>query len=99
MLRFNLPAAAAHYAELSEILAPGCNGSDEARASAFVAWLTDLKHELGIPATLSAYRAARPVTGDDIAKLTEIAVADICHNTNPRPCTAEDFRQIFAAAM
>jgi hypothetical protein len=58
-----------------------------------------LKSELGIPATLSGYQAARRVTPDDIPKLVEIAIADTCHQTNPRPCTADDFRRIFAEAM
>ena len=101
VMSFNLPVASAKLAELAHVAqVPGSDhGSDEARANAFVAWLSQLKRELGIPATLSAYDGPRRVSVDDIAKLTEIAVADICHQTNPRPCTAEDFRQIFAAAM
>ena len=77
----------------------GDEGSDEARADAFVGWLARLKADLGIPAKLSDYNATRRVTRDDIAKLVEIAIADTCHQTNPRPCTADDFRRIFAAAM
>ena len=101
VMRFNLPAAGARLAELARVarVPGGDSGSDEARASAFVAWLRRLKQELGIPAQLSDYVAARRVRSDDIARLTAVAVADICHQTNPRPCTAEDFRQIFAAAM
>jgi alcohol dehydrogenase class IV len=29
----------------------------------------------------------------------EIAVADICHKTNPRPVTAGDFQRLFEQAM
>jgi alcohol dehydrogenase class IV len=29
----------------------------------------------------------------------EIATADICHQTNPRPCTAADFERLLKAAM
>ena len=101
VMRFNAAAASARLAELARVAkVPGGDaGSDEARADAFVAWLAQLKSKLGIPAKLSAYAAARRVTHDDIAKLVEIAVADTCHQTNPRPCTADDFRRIFAAAM
>ncbi len=101
VMRFNAPVASAKLAELARVarVPGGDNGSDEARADAFVAWLARLKSELGIPAKLSAYEAARRVTHDDIAKLVEIAVADTCHQTNPRPCTADDFRRIFAAAI
>ena len=57
-----------------------------------ISWLTRLKADLGIPAKLS-------VGKDKIPRLVEIAVADICHQTNPRPCKAEDFERIFAGAM
>jgi len=77
----------------------GDTGSEEARARAFVDWLGKLKRELGIPAKLSDYTAARRVTAADIPRLVEIATADICHQTNPRPCTADDFRRIFADSM
>jgi alcohol dehydrogenase class IV len=101
VMRFNLPAAATKLAELARVAqVPGCDrGSDEARANAFVDWLARLKQQLGIPASLSAYASARRVGTDDIPKLVDVAVADICHQTNPRPCTADDFRRIFAAAM
>ena len=101
VMRFNAPAASAKLAELARVarVPGGDSGSDEARADAFVAWLVRLKSDLGIPAKLSHYAAARRVTADDIARLVEIAVADTCHQTNPRPCTADDFRRIFAAAM
>jgi alcohol dehydrogenase class IV len=101
VMRFNLPAATAKLAELARVArAPGGDtGSDEARASAFVVWLTRLKSELGIPAKLSDYAATRRVTADDIPRLAEIATADTCHQTNPRPCTADDFRRIFAESM
>jgi alcohol dehydrogenase class IV len=101
VMRFNLPAASGKLAELARVArVPGGNaGSDEACADAFVAWLAALKTDLGIPAKLGGYRAARRVTPDDIPRLVEIAVADTCHRTNPRPCTADDFGRIFAESM
>jgi len=101
VMRFNLPAATAKLAELARVarVPDGDSGSDEARANAFVAWLAALKRTLGIPAKLSAYQAPRRVTTDDIERLVDVAVADTCHRTNPRPCTADDFRRIFAAAL
>jgi len=101
VLRFNLPSATAKLAELARVArSPGGDtGSDEARATAFVEWLGALKAQLGIPAKLSDYTAARRVTSADIPRLVEVATADICHQTNPRPCTAEDFRRIFAESM
>jgi alcohol dehydrogenase class IV len=101
VMRFNLPAATAKLAELARVVgAPGGDrGSDEARGRAFISWLGKMKVDIGIPARLSDYGSSRPVTRTDIARLTEIAAADICHRTNPRPCTPEDFRKIFADAF
>jgi alcohol dehydrogenase class IV len=101
VMRFNLPVASAKLAELARVarVPGGDGGSEEARASAFVVWLGRLKQELRIPARLSDYEASRRVNADDIPRLVEIAMADTCHQTNPRPCTADDFRRIFAESM
>jgi hypothetical protein len=101
VLRFNLPAATAKLAELARVarVPGGDTGTEDARAHAFVAWLGALKAEIRIPAKLSDYQATRRVTAADIPRLVEIATADICHQTNPRPCTSEDFRRIFAESM
>ena len=85
---------------ISFLRAPnGDTGSDESRARAFIGWLGTLKNEIGIPARLSDYRGARPVVPADLSKLADIATADICHQTNPRPCTRADFERLFAEAI
>jgi len=101
VMRFNLPAATAKMAELARVAGvPGAAAMDEAAAAAaFIEWLSRMKAELGIPATLGANAAPRPVTAADIPALTEIAIKDTCHLTNPRRCTREDFAAIFAAAL
>jgi len=101
VMRFNLPAATAKLAELARVakVPGGHTGSEEARAGAFIDWLGRLKQEIGIPAKLSHCEGARRVTSDDIPKLIEIAVADTCHRTNPRPCSADDFRRIFVESL
>jgi alcohol dehydrogenase class IV len=101
VMRFNLPAATAKMAELARVAGvPGAGRmADEAAARAFVDWLVRLKAELGIPATLAALQAKRPVTKADVPALVEVAVHDTCHQTNPRPCTREDFERIFAGAL
>jgi alcohol dehydrogenase class IV len=98
VMRFNEPAATAKMAELAHVVGVG-RPAAEAAAQAFVAWLTALKRDLGIPASLGAYAAERAVTRADIPALVEVAVNDTCHQTNPRPCTREDFERIFAAAI
>jgi alcohol dehydrogenase class IV len=101
VMRFNLPAATAKMAELAHVAnVPGAeDGTTEARAIAFIAWLTTLKASLGVPATLSDYRGARAVTKADLPRLVEVATADICHHTNPRKCTAADFQSLFNGVL
>jgi alcohol dehydrogenase class IV len=98
VMRFNLPAATAKMAELAHAVGVA-NHSEESSARAFIDWLTVLKRELAIPATLGAYAAKRPVTRADIPALVGVAIEDTCHRTNPRPCTREDFQRIFVEAM
>jgi hypothetical protein len=62
---------------------------------AFVPWLKRLKAEIGITGGL----AAHGVTREMLPRLVEIATQDICHQTNPRPCTAADFERFFEQAM
>ena len=101
VMRFNLPAATDKMAELAHVArAPGGDaGSAEARGRAFIAWLTALKASLEIPARLSDYCVPRQITRADIPRLVEVATADICHQTNPRKCTAADFEKLFASAI
>jgi alcohol dehydrogenase class IV len=100
VMRFNLKSATAKMAELAHVVGAGTAGAlPEASAEAFIDWLAALKRDLGIPATLSGLAAKRPVTKADIPALADVAINDICHQTNPRKCTRADFERIFAEAM
>ncbi|MGH8675865.1 MAG: iron-containing alcohol dehydrogenase [Burkholderiales bacterium] len=85
VMRFNRPAAEAKMAELARV----------AGVPDLVAWLTQLKADIGIPAKLGALGVKR----EQVPRLVEIALADICHQTNPRPCSKEDFERLFEAAL
>ena len=98
VMRFNRIAATGKMAELAHVVGVGA-GSVEARAQSYIDWLVALKRDLGIPQTLAAYASTRPVTRGDIPALVAIAIDDICHQTNPRPCTREDFERIFGEAI
>jgi alcohol dehydrogenase class IV len=89
VMGWNLPAAPAKFDELAH--AAGVAGG----GAAFVDWLRSLKREIGIAPNLSAVgvRAAH------LPRLVELATADICHQTNPRPCSAGDFRRLFERAL
>jgi len=89
VMRFNLDAAETKMAELAHVCGAGDSGG------AFIDWLAALKERIGIPARLGG----KGVTEAHIPELVEIALKDTCHQTNPKPCRAEDFRRIFAAAL
>lgn len=88
VLHFNLRTEPAKFAELAH--AVGVSG-----ASAFLPWLARLKQQIGIAPSLSAVG----VTREQIPALVAVAEKDICHQTNPRRCTREDFVRFFEQAM
>jgi len=89
VMAWNAEAAPAKFDELAHVV--GLTGG----GAAFVPWLGRLKREVGIAASLSAVGVKR----EQIPRLVEIAAADMCHQTNPRPCTPADFERLFGAAM
>jgi alcohol dehydrogenase class IV len=88
VMRFNLEAAPAKFAELAHVAGAG-DGPD------FIRWLADLKREIGIAPSLSAVGVRR----EQIAPMVDIAEQDICHQTNPRPCARADFARFFEQAL
>jgi alcohol dehydrogenase class IV len=89
VLDWNREAAAAKFDELAHVCRVQGGGA------AFVPWLKSLKQQVGITGTLTSHGVQR----EHIPKLVDIAVKDICHQTNPRPVTAGDFERLFLAAM
>jgi len=89
VLAWNFEAAPAKFDELARVCGVAGGGK------AFVPWLRALKTDIGIEGPLSRHG----VTAEQLPRLVEIACADICHQTNPRPCTAADFEALFRAAM
>ena len=89
VMRFNAEAAREKMAELARVADAGTSPED------FIAWLTRLKAELGIPARLSEV-GAKP---GHVPALVALAIKDTCHQTNPRKCTESDFGQLFTDAL
>jgi alcohol dehydrogenase class IV len=89
VLAWNFDAGPAKFDELAHVC--GLSGGGKA----FVPWLKALKTSIGITSGL----AAHGVKEEHIARLVQIAQADICHQTNPRPCTVADFERLFRQAM
>ncbi len=88
VMAFNLEAAPHKFAELAHVV-----GADD--ASDFVARLAQLKRDIGIAPSLAAHGVKR----EHIPRLVDVAQADICHQTNPRPCTRADFERFFEQAL
>jgi len=89
VLAWNIEAAPDKFEELAHVCRVAGGGPG------FVRWLGHLKQQVGITGTLSSHGVKR----EQLPRLVEIAVQDICHQTNPRPVTARDFERLFAAAM
>jgi len=88
VMQFNLSSAHSKFTELAHVVGAGA-------AEDFIPWLLQLRKAIGIAPSLSAVGVRR----DQIPALVEIAKNDICHQTNPRPVTREDFTRFFEQAM
>jgi len=89
VLEWNQEAVPDKFAELAHVC--GVSGGGEA----FIPWLRALKARAGIRGRLGEHGVKR----EQVPRLVEIALADGCHLTNPRPCTRTDFEAFFEAAM
>ena len=89
-LAFNVTAVPERFQILAHVV-----GVERANPERFIEWLTGLKSEIGIPATLSKAGLDRSI----IPRLVEVAAADACHQNNPRPVTKQDFQKIFTEAF
>jgi alcohol dehydrogenase class IV len=89
-MRFNRDVSAGRLADLARAV-----GADPADAGGFIDWLEGLRRRIGIPSTLSEVGIGK----DKLDALVAIAVADGCHQNNPRPVTEADFRGLFAGAL
>ena len=95
VLRFNLPSASAHYAELAAIFAPSASGSEEARAHALIAAMEHIAERTGIQTTLRQMGIAEA----DLDRLADDAMLQTrLIGNNPREVTRADARAIYAAA-
>ena len=96
VMRFNAGHAAAHYAELADIVAPGNQGSDEARSHALIAALEGLATRVGIATTLREVG----ITEADLDRLADDAMLQTrLLVNNPRDLLRDDARAIYAAAL
>ena len=89
VLAWNFEAVPRKFDELAHVCQVAGGGAG------FVPWLVALKRSVGISGSL----ASHGVRSEQIPRMVQIALQDICHQTNPRPCTAADFERLFKAAL
>jgi alcohol dehydrogenase class IV len=89
-MRFNRDVSAERMAILAEVA-----GAPERSADGFIAWVSGFAAALGIPRSLGELGVGEAA----LPRLIEVAVADACHQFNPRLVTAADFEAIFREAI
>ena len=96
VLRFNMPEAAALYAELAAIVVPHASGSEEARTEALVAAMQQTAKITGIETTLRQVG----IQESDLDRLASEAMLQTrLLGNNPRTLTQADAYAIYAAAL
>lgn len=96
VLRFNLPQACTHYAELAAIVVPEAVGSSEARADALICAMQQIAARTGIETTLRQVG----VTEGDLDRLADDAMLQTrLLGNNPREVARSDAHAIYAAAI
>jgi alcohol dehydrogenase len=96
VLRFNLPEATGHYAELAGIVVPHASGSEEARAQALIVAMQQIAKITGVETTLQQVG----ITERDLDRLADEAMLQTrLLGNNPRELTRADARAIYAAAL
>lgn len=93
-LKYNIPAVPERFQIMAATV-----GAKDTKPEAFLNWLRELKTLTGIPKNLSATPSAKKLSRDQIEKLSDIAIHDACHPSNPRACTRETFVQVFSEAF
>jgi alcohol dehydrogenase class IV len=95
VMAFNREAAQVRLAELAIALGFSGRASELERAAAAGEMVRRIKDEIGLTGGL----AAHGVREEQLPAIVARAVDDPSHATNPRPCSAEDLRQLLRAAL
>jgi alcohol dehydrogenase class IV len=92
VMRFNLDAAAPHYARLAHLYqASAANEPENRAAPQAVQRVEGMIERLGIQRGLRHHGVPR----ESLERLAASAFADSCHKTNIRPCTQDDLLNLY----
>jgi alcohol dehydrogenase class IV len=94
VLDFNRSTIPQRIAAIARILGVRAN-DDETLAFECAGAVRALRRKVGLPQGL----AAAGVEEDALVGLATLAMADACHQLNPRPCTEEDMLALYRASM
>lgn len=89
-MRFNREHVGDKFTRMAEAIGLTNPGSET-----FMQWLEELLKDIGIEPNLKS----TTITTQQIEQLVTIAVQDVCHSSNPRPVTADDFKNLFRDAL
>jgi alcohol dehydrogenase class IV len=95
VIDFNRSAAEDRLATAALALGADARTSVQERAHACAQLVDDLRSSCGLPRKLSQAGVKKEM----IPRLVEKAVADACHQSNPRPCTPADFERLIKEAF
>ncbi len=92
VMRFNLDAAAPHYARLARLYRGSDSNEPNHREAANAVSMVEVMIEgLGIKRGLRNHGVPR----ESLEGLSQSAFADSCHKTNIRPCTQDDLLRLY----
>ena len=89
-LKFNASTAGDKFTTMASRI-----GLKNTTPEGFLAWLGQMKSDTGIAAKLKDAGVRR----DQLDRLTEVAIGDACHGSNPKTVTRADFTRIFEEAI
>ena len=89
-MRFNAPGLEEPFRRMAQAME-----LTEDIGEAVVNHLFNLNKQMGIPTRLNEIG----VKGEHIETLSDLALADFCHPSNPKPVTLNDFKQLYLEAL
>lgn len=94
VLDFNRSVIPKQIARVAQLM--GARGDDlETLAFECAGAVRALRRKVGLPEGLAAVN----IEESSLAKLSELAMEDGCHASNPRPCTREDMLALYKASL
>ncbi len=93
VMEWNADASRDRLARIGAVV--GASGTKPEMARGAIRFVRELAAVIGIPDSLSAVG----VDPSQIDHLADLAFEDGCHRSNPKPCTRDDFKMLYSAAL